>query len=120
MCGLIAKCRKLKLPVDISIKLFNSVVKPIILYGCEIWSFSKNDSSRQISIEKSTTSVMIRGETESYPMSCDITYRVLTFCLRLVQTTKSDKMFLSNKYSHPWISYVKSSLDNIGLSFIFE
>ena len=35
--SLIGKCRKLDLPIDIQIKLFNSLVKPIVLYGAEVW-----------------------------------------------------------------------------------
>ena len=37
MFSLIGKCRKLDLPIDIQIKLFNSLVKPIVLYGAEVW-----------------------------------------------------------------------------------
>ena len=37
MFGLIAKCRRLKLPIDIQMKLFDNVVKPIMLYVCEVW-----------------------------------------------------------------------------------
>ena len=37
MLSLIGKCRKLDLPIDIQIKLFNSLVKPIVLYGAEVW-----------------------------------------------------------------------------------
>ena len=50
MFGLIAKCRKLKLPIDISMKLFNSVVKPIMLYGCEVWGYSNNDLSEKLQL----------------------------------------------------------------------
>ena len=34
---LISKTRKLNLPIDIQIHLFDSTIKPILLYGCEIW-----------------------------------------------------------------------------------
>ena len=37
MFSLIGKCRKLDLPIDIQIKLFKSLVKPIGLYGAEVW-----------------------------------------------------------------------------------
>ena len=32
-----AKCRKLDLSVDIVIRLFDSTVKPVRLYRCEVW-----------------------------------------------------------------------------------
>ncbi len=70
---------------------------------------------------------MVRGETGCYPMSCDITCRVLTFWLRLVNTNNDAKiskimydfmykMFMSNSYRYPWIVFVKTALDQLGLS----
>ena len=38
MFGVIGRCRKLDLPIDIQIKSFNSLAKPIVLYGAEMWS----------------------------------------------------------------------------------
>ena len=140
MFELLSKCRKLRLPIDISIKLFDSVVKPIMLYGCEIWGYDNSGMADKLQLrflkiilglKKCTTSVMVRGETGCYPMYFDITYRILTFWLRLVNTTKHDKiskilyncmyaMFLSNSYCSPWIVFVKNSLDRLGLSYIFD
>ena len=37
MFNLIGKCRKLDSSIDIQTKLFNSLVKPIVLYGAEVW-----------------------------------------------------------------------------------
>ena len=57
---------------DISIKLFDSVVKPIMLYGCEIWGYDNSVMADKLQLrflkiilglKKCTTSVMIRGET---------------------------------------------------------
>ena len=36
MFGLISKCRRLRLPPDIQMKLFDSVIRPIMLCGCEV------------------------------------------------------------------------------------
>ena len=32
----------LKLPLDLQIELFDSLVLPILLYGCEIWGFESS------------------------------------------------------------------------------
>ena len=37
MLCLISKARKLKLPIDIQLELFDSLTCPIVLYGCEVW-----------------------------------------------------------------------------------
>ncbi len=30
------------------------------------------------------------------------------------------KMFMSNYYKYPWIAFVKTTLDQLGLSYIFD
>ena len=37
MFGLRKKCRNLMLPLDIQTELFDRLVVPILLYGCEVW-----------------------------------------------------------------------------------
>ena len=37
MLCLISKARKLKLPIDIQLELFDSLTCPILLYGCKVW-----------------------------------------------------------------------------------
>ena len=43
MYSLIRKGRRLKLPTDIMLKLFDSCVAPILLYGCEVWGYENTD-----------------------------------------------------------------------------
>ena len=33
----------LNLPVDIQLELFDTMVLPVVMYGCEVWSFEKNN-----------------------------------------------------------------------------
>ena len=40
---MLIKARNLDLPIDIQIKLFESIVCPILLYGSEVWRFQKID-----------------------------------------------------------------------------
>jgi len=37
MFSVVKKSRKLNLPESIQLHLFNSIVVPILLYGCEVW-----------------------------------------------------------------------------------
>ncbi len=37
MYALIGKCRNLGLPIDLQFELFDRMIVPIILYGCEVW-----------------------------------------------------------------------------------
>ena len=43
MYSLIQKGRRLKLPTDIMLKLFDSCVAPVLLYGCEVWGYENTD-----------------------------------------------------------------------------
>ena len=43
MYSLIQKGRRLNLPTDIMLKLFDSCVEPILLYGCEVWGYENVD-----------------------------------------------------------------------------
>ena len=37
MFSLMRKARSLQLPIDLQLHLFDKVVSPVILYGCEVW-----------------------------------------------------------------------------------
>ena len=41
--SMLAKARNLDLPIDIQCKLFEAVVIPTLLYGCEVWGFQNID-----------------------------------------------------------------------------
>ena len=78
MYALISKSRKLNLPIDIQIHLFDTLVMPILLYGCEIWGFENNDILEKLhlkfckmilNISKRTPSCMVYGELGRFPLS---------------------------------------------------
>ena len=43
MFALLKKIDKLSLPVDVAVKLFTHLVKPVILYSSEVWGDGKCD-----------------------------------------------------------------------------
>ena len=69
--SLLQKIRSLSLPYDIQINLFDKLVKPILLYGSEIWGSGNIDILERIQLKfykfvfnlsTSTPSYMIYGE----------------------------------------------------------
>ena len=77
MYSLLRKIKKLSLPVDMQIDLFNKTVKPVLLYGCEVCGFGNNDMLERVQLKflkyilklkKSTPSNMVYGETGVYPL----------------------------------------------------
>ena len=43
MFSLLRKRRQLQLPIDIQLQLFDVLVMPVLLYGCEVWAHEGTD-----------------------------------------------------------------------------
>ena len=43
MFALLARASKLHLPIDVICDLFDEIVLPILLYGCEVWGLGNTD-----------------------------------------------------------------------------
>ena len=39
MFALLKKLKELDLPIDLQLELFDSLILPILLYGCEVWEY---------------------------------------------------------------------------------
>ena len=68
MFSLLRKIRVLNLPIEMQIDLFDKLIKPILLYGCEIWGFGNLDIIERVqlnflklilNLKKSTPSFMV-------------------------------------------------------------
>ena len=125
--SLIKNTKKLSLPFDIQIDLFEKTVKPILLYGCEIWGVGNNDVIERVQLnyfkqilglKKSTPSYMLYGEIGIMPLEVDIHTRIISFWSKLIENNPSYKlssMMYNIKYSlsnetrikSKWIEYVK-------------
>ena len=73
------KIIKFKLPVDIALQLFDQLVLPVLLYGSEVWCFTKIDQieifyrkclKELLGVSKCTTNVMVYGETGTLYYAC--------------------------------------------------
>ena len=76
--------RMYKLSIKCLLDLFDKMIKPILLYGCEVWGFSNNDILEKIhlrfckillNLKTSTPSYMVYGELGRYPIYIDIKIR---------------------------------------------
>ena len=70
-------CKLKSPPVPVALQLFNSIVKPVLCYGCEIWGFTKNEEIERIEMHylkyilhlpKSATNIAVRGELGQFPI----------------------------------------------------
>ena len=105
--SLLKKIRLLSLPYDIQIDLFDKLVKPILLYGCEIWGSGNIDILERIqlkfyksifNLKTSTPSYMIYGELGITPLYIDAQTRMVSFWSNLIENHENFKL-LSCIYS---------------------
>ena len=87
------------LTVDLQLYLFDHVILPIALYGCEIWGFENsqiienlhNDFLRQIiNLRKTTSIYMLHAELGGgHPIQINIKSRMIGFWLSIVDGKES-------------------------------
>ena len=131
------KLRNIPLPVDLQLKLFDTLILPAQLYGCEIWGFGNNNVFEKtqlqfckhiLKLRSSTPNYMIYGELGRIPVYITIKLRMACFWNKLIQNTSKLSgimykvmLYLSNtkNFEFTWINYVKSIFDNAGLSYLW-
>ena len=88
----------LDIPIDLQLYLFDHVILPIALNGCEIWGFENsqiienlhNDFLRQIiSLRKTTPRYMLHAELGRHPIQINIKSRMIGFWLSIVNGKES-------------------------------
>ena len=76
------------MPIDLQLKMLDSLVLPILTYGAEVWGFEKLDLIDQLELHfyklmmnfrKSTPSYMVYGELGRVPVSIKIKSRMVNF-----------------------------------------
>ena len=113
--NLIRKMKTLDLSVDTQIELFDKMIKPILLYGSEIWGYSNVKPIERIhvkflrsifNLKQSTPNVMLYGEFGVYPIEIDVKVRLISFWSKVAAT---DSLKYSNMiYQHRFYSNVPS------------
>jgi hypothetical protein len=126
------KIRYIKIP-----KNFDTLVSPVLLYACEVIGFDKNDniekfifsfSKNILRVRTTTPNHLVYDELGRFPLVIDIMCRMLTFWNKLILSNKlSSKIFrllytlnINGSQGFKWIELVKSTFDEIGLSFMYS
>ncbi|KAK6171753.1 hypothetical protein SNE40_018186 [Patella caerulea] len=124
--------------IDVQFKLFDSLVKPIILYACDSWGDTVISNKKNIvKIEKlqlnlckhilklhskSTNSVVL-AELGRFPLFLDIKYRLVKTWLEARVLKDNPLLTLAiNEMNFPennWLCNVQNTLDEAGMGYIF-
>ena len=62
MFSLLKKIRAFELPLDLQLELFDKMIKPILLYGAEIWDFGICDVIERIHLKSSKCILKLKNQ----------------------------------------------------------
>lgn len=135
MFSILRKIKKLNLPIDMQLQMFDCMVAPILLYGAEVCGYEKSEIIESLYLhfykiimcfKKCTPNIILYGELGRYPAEILLKSRIIGFWKRLV-CGKQDKissilynlmykMHTRNFYSSKWLVCVQNTLNNCGFS----
>ena len=137
---LLKKARSQLLPIDIQLELFNKLIKPILLYGCEIWGVGDLSIIEQVqlkflkfilNVKKSTPNCIVYGETGVMPLKLDIQSRIVAYWYKLVHPETNNlssklywfaKSYYENRprSSFKWLDTIRSIFISCGCNGIWD
>lgn len=138
MYSLLSRVRKLDLPFDIIIDLYNKMVLPVLLYGCELWGYGNLEVIERVQLKffkslyylkRSTPNFMIYGEFGIFPLRIEIQSRMISFWTKLLNyhnNKLSSVMYMillslnRQEIKNAWILEVKNILVQCGMSGFWD
>ena len=111
------KVRNLCMSVDLQLKLFDSIVLPILTYSCEVWGFENCAEIEKVhlrfckkilKVRQTTSNYMVYGKLGRYPLNIHSNVRMIGFWLKL---TNYLVMYINSFW--PWKSQKISILNGL-------
>ena len=101
-----SKINLTNLPIKVALKLFDAIIKPILLYGSEVWEpflnqdelkWDQNDIERTyhqflkqiLGVNRSTSTMMVRGELNKHSLQEEILRRNINYARYIHQKTNN-------------------------------
>ena len=138
MFALLKRIKSLSLPPDIALKLFDTLIKPVVLYGAEVRGCENCDIVNKVKlrfckyishVHKSTCSNMVYGELGEMPLHIYIKCKMILYWARLITNKENKlskmiysliyKLYENDLFHSSWTSSVKNILDSAGFSGIW-
>ena len=113
-----------KLKIKSQLDLFDKMVKPMLLYGCEVWGFGDNAIIERahlklykllLNSKTSTPSYMVHGELGRYPIELDIKLRIISYWTKLIYHT-----YMTENLPLKWIKFTENIFHECGFSYIWD
>jgi hypothetical protein len=128
--------------VKLSMKLFDSMVLPVLSYGCELWGFesTKLQSSTDklhikyckevLGVSKYASNIAVLGELGRYPLKIIFLSRILSFCEHATDPANCNALLKAALYTQveyatrlpktSWIGNLKKCLNYSGLGDVWN
>ena len=127
------------LTIECQLDLFDKMVKPVLLYGCEVWGTGNNDVIERVQLKfcklllglkSSTPSYMIYGELGRYPIEIDIKSRMISFWSKLLSGKESKLSYImyklclqiinSDNANFIWFNKIRNILNECGMFNVWD
>ena len=137
--SLLQLARNKSLPVDVVLSLYQSMIIPIMLYGCEIWGYENVTLLEKLQLKflkhlfklnKRTPSNMIYGETGVYPIEILIKVKMIKFWSTLVNANLPKyscrlyevlhRLFLHDNGYSKWLQTIQKLIVNAGYDCVWD
>ena len=119
MFSLLKRTKSSSPPPDIALMLFDTLVKPVVLYGAEVWGCENCDTGNKMKL-RFCKSILHKCTCSN--MYIDIKCKIVRARLITSKENKLCKIIYSPIYilsvHSTWISYVKNTLDSVGFTGI--
>ena len=124
-------------PVSVALHLFNSIIKPILCYGCEIWGFTVKEEIERIEVQylkyilhlpNNATNSAVHGELGQFPLHLFWKENIIKYWFRVNtdDIPKHLKVAVNIQYEMLknsilcWLSKIQKMYYNAGLSYKFS
>ena len=127
---------KVSLNVTEKLKLFDTMILPVLTYGSEVWGFHAAPDiervhlkfmKRILGVRPQTTNVAIYGELGRVPLNVIRKKRILKYWFKIIKSEGSliNKLFkyqIENNYNNDamWADQVKNLLSELGFSYLWQ
>ena len=124
--------------IGVKIKLFESLVQPILMYGCEIWGFHKADDIEKVHVKflkqilgvrRQTRHIAVYGEVGRVPLSVLRKVRILKYWYKILSLrdtlffkvySQQVNSLMQGATENNWVLQLKTLLNKLGFTDLWN
>jgi hypothetical protein len=132
------KLRNISIPIDLQLKLFDTLTLPIPTYGCEVWDYKNTKQLEKLHLQfcrnilgvrTTTPNFMTYGELGRTPIDICIKLTIVNFWNRLISNEKKlgcilykimFNLSIIDNVQFKWLHLIKSIFERTGLNYLWN